>query len=216
MAIGDLENTLEGRLATQIGHYSSAWWDMRHAAQIMHTRSELGKDPAHYFARRGLLDGAVITYARCFADGTRTPQAKIRPLLDALTDDELAVHKTALWWRDKHVGHRVDKRLETISAHLLWGNFGVNAPTIRVRLMTRVIPELADFQAGFEALAQRLAERIWEEHLYPLQQELFAELGTDTMLKLKQSAQPYHESPYPIGTIGVATDIGSIPPVPSD
>jgi hypothetical protein len=188
---------------------------MRHAAQIMHSRSALGKDPDHYFARRGLLDGAVITYARCFADVTRTPQAKIRTLLDGLTSDDPAVHETALWWRIKHVGHRVDTILESISTHLLWANFGANAPTIRVRLTTRVFPELNDFEPGFEALALLLAQRIWEAHPYPLQQELFAELGMEKMLEMKANARLYHEPPYAVGTIGVSTDIGSIPPDPN-
>jgi hypothetical protein len=214
MAVGDFENGLPARLTGPIARHTSAWWDMRHAAQMMHSRSELGRDPAHYFARRGLLDGAVITYARCFTTGTRSASTDIRPLLDELDGQGRETHETALWWRDKHAAHRVDASLETVSVRLLWGDWGRHAPTVRARLTTRVIPELPKFETSFEELAHKLSLRIWERYLYPLQQELFATLGTVGLTTLKGEAAPYTEPPYPVGTIGVRSTSGRYRPVP--
>lgn len=212
MAIGDFENMLPKKLTRRLAAFSSSWWDMRHAAQIMFSRSELGKDPADYFARRGLLDGAVIAYARCFADGTRTKLADIRPVLDGLSEDELKTHETVLWWRNKHVGHRVDPGLEQVDVTLLWGNWRQNAPTIRTRVVSTIRPETEGFENAFQALAERLAHRIWEQFLYPIQQEILAEIGTARLAQLKTKASPFHETPLPVGTIRVAMDIGSAPP----
>ncbi len=173
MAFGDFENTLQGNdLVTKIADYSSAWWDMLHAAQIMHARSELVQDAAHYFVRRGLLDGAIITYSRCFESGRRRAdvRAGIRTLIDALDDDMKAVHETVDWWRDKHIAHRVDLELETVSVHLLWSGWKKNPPIVRTRVSTTAIPtNPPDFEQGFENLAHTLSVRIWEAFLSPLQ-----------------------------------------------
>ena len=154
MAIGDFENVLPRKLTRRLAAFSSSWWDMRNATQIMHSRSELGTQPDEYFARRGLLDGAVITYARCFADGTRTKLADIRSVLDGLDDHELSTHKTVLWWRNKHVAHRVDPDLEQVDVTLLWANWGSNAPTLRCRVVSTIRPETEGVEDASEALAR--------------------------------------------------------------
>jgi hypothetical protein len=215
MAIGDFENLLPKKLTRRLAAFASSWWDMRHAAQIMFSRSELGKDPADYFARRGLLDGAVITYARCFADGTRTKIADIRPILAGLDEAELKTHETVIWWRNKHVGHRVDPTLEHVDVTLLWGNWRQNAPSIRTRVVSTIRPEAVGFEEAFQALAEKLANRVWEQFLYPVQQEVLAEIGPDRLAQLKATATPFHETPLPIGTIRAAMDIGSAAPTPT-
>ena len=213
MAIGDFESVLPKKLTRRLAAFSSSWWDMRHAAQIMFSRAQLGTDPSDYFARRGLLDGAVITYARCFADGTRTKLADIRPVLDGLSADALKTHETVIWWRNKHVGHRVDPELEQIDVTLLWGDWGRNAPTIRTRVVSTIRPEAESFEVAFEALAKKLADRIWERFLYPIQQEVLAEIGSERLAQMKAQASPFKEVPLPIGTIRVAMDIGSVGPM---
>lgn len=213
VALGDFENVLPKKLTRRLAAFSSSWWDMRHASQIMYSRAELGTDPSDYFARRGMLDGAVITYARCFADGRRTNLADIRPVLEGLSEEELKTHETLMWWRNKHVGHRVDPDLEQVEVTLLWGNWGQNAPTIRTRVVSVIRPEAEGFEEAFETLAKKLADRIWEQFLYPIQQEVLAELGSQ-LTQLRTRASPFHETPLPIGTIRVAMDIGSAAPTP--
>jgi hypothetical protein len=215
VAIGDLENNLPKAQTRLVAAYSSAWWDMRHAAQILHARANLGVDPADYFARRGLLDGAVITYARCFVGGRRTPDADLGSLVAALPPDLLEVHEAVMWWRDKHVGHRVDAQLESVGVTLLWGAFGTNAPTLRTRVVTQVRPDDPDFESKFEQMALLLANRIWEEFLHPLQQELLEQLGQEKLMALKSSAMPLREPTLPTASILVSMDIGSSPPQPT-
>lgn len=184
---------------------------MRHAAQILNSRAKLGRDPADYFARRGLLDGAVITYARCFASGRRTPEADIKSLLADLTPELSRTHDAVMWWRDKHVGHRVDQDLEQVDVRLLWGNFGASEPTVRTRVRTRVRPDNEAFEDNFEVLAETLAAGIWDRFLFPLQQQLLTDLGTDELVRLKAGAAPYREPQTSVGEITVAMDIGSRP-----
>lgn len=212
MAIGDFENVLPRKLTRRLAAFSSSWWDMRNATQILYARSELGTAPGDYFARRGLLDGAVITYARCFADGARTKMADIRAVLEGLTESELQTHETVMWWRNKHVGHRVDPELEQVDVTLLWGNWGQNAPTVRCRVVSTIRPEIEGFEDAFEALAKKLADLIWEHFLFPAQQEVLAELGPAELGQLKAKASPFREGGLPVGTIRVAMDIGSAPP----
>lgn len=194
-AIGDFENPLPKKLTRRLAAFASSWWDMRHAAQIMFSRSELGKNPADYFARRGLLDGAVITYARCFADGTRTKIADIRAVHAGLDEADLKTHETAIWWRNKHVGHRVDATLEQVDVTLLWCNWRQNAPTIRTRVVSTIRPETASFEEAFQGLAEKLASRIWQQFLHPVQQEVLAEIGPARLAQLQVSATPFHETP---------------------
>jgi hypothetical protein len=211
MAVGDFEASLPRKLTRKLAAYSSSWWDMRHAAQMLYSRSTLGQEPAHYFARRGLLDGAVITYARCFADGRRTPHADIRSLLVTLTPKLRDTHETVMWWRNKHVGHRVDQNLEQVDVNLLWGNFKTHASTVQTRVRTRIRPDGDGFEANFEKLAAKLATRIWEKHLYPLQQELFVELGPEGVVRLAAAAIPSSQPETAPGEILVTMNIGAKP-----
>lgn len=214
MAIGDFENNLTGPTARKMEAYGSSWFDMRAAAQIIYQRRQHPETMDNLFVRRGLLDGAVITYARCFAKGPRTNQADIRSLLEPLSDEERQIHETVLQWRDKHVGHRVDKTLEDVAPFLLWGDWGRNAPTVRLRLVTRYTPALLDFDQRFEDLALRLSISIWEEFLYPLQQELLADLGPEKLAEFKQESAVWHSSQVAPGAFAVNLDIGSQLPGP--
>ena len=114
-----------------------------------------------------------------------------------------------MWWRNKHVGHRVDQDLEQVRARIVWGSFGAAEPTVRMRVRTRVRPDNEGFEARFAELSEVLAARIWDAFLFPLQQRLFAELGAAGLAKLKAGAKPAVEPPAPVGEITVAMDIGS-------
>jgi hypothetical protein len=212
MPVGDTENDLpDTELVRSLGFYASAWWDMRHAAQIIEARTALPEGLAGHFPRRGLIDGAVITYGRCFKPDPRG--IDLRPLAETmLTADEVEVHKVVLRWRDKHTGHRVDPKLETISARLLWGDWGRDAATIRVRLVTAYMPDLPDFEQRFENLALRMSILIWEARIYPLQQSILSELGDDKLQAMKLTARPYHEQDWPGPRIGAHINVGSNPP----
>lgn len=211
MAVGDFENILPRTpKVREIEDYASAWWDMRTAAQMIHGQVTFDVTPANYFTRRAIWDGAVITYARCFMNGRR--DTDILALVAGLDDEMRATHDTILQWRNQHSAHRVDPTLESVGITLLWAGFGTHQPVVRVRIMTHPQPDDATIEGKFEALASTLANQIWEKFIYPLQQELFDELGTAAMLELKGRTQLITEKDWPKDVMSVALDVGSVPP----
>lgn len=64
------------------------------------------------FGRRAMWDGAVVAYCRCFKTGRQ--RALLGKMLDSLNPSQRARHDEAMHWRDKHIAHRVDKKLETV------------------------------------------------------------------------------------------------------
>lgn len=116
-----------------------------------------------------------------------------------------------MWWRNKHVGHRVDQDLEQVVARIVWGALGAADPTARMSVRTRVRPEEEGFETCFAELSEILAARIWDTLLFPLQQRLFEELGAAGLARLKSAARPGVEPATSVGEITVAMDIGSRP-----
>lgn len=208
MALGDLETALPAKLTKTVADYTSAWWDMRHAAQMMYSRRLLDDQASNYFVRRGLLDGAVVTYCRCFGTGKRP---SVKALVEKLSTKQRGIHDAARDWRDHHVAHRVDQKLETVDVSMLWGNFGALDPMLRVRLAADVVPDHRGFENGFEKLAERLANRIWAELLRPAQDALLAELGAAKIAELKAQACPIAEPKRPDGVMGVTLNVGIDP-----
>jgi hypothetical protein len=64
----------------------------------------------------------------------------------------------------------------------------------------------------FEALASMLANMIWERFSYPLQQELFDELGPETLLTMKRNTRLLAEKKWPKDVMSVVLNVGSEPP----
>ena len=123
MATEEFESRLDDEtsvasLVTNIEDYTSAWWDMRTAAQMMFGRRRLGEQPEWGFERRAILDGAVMAYSRCIESGRR--RTDIRALVAALDTPMAETARVIDQWRDHHVAHRVNRAWEAVNVTMLW------------------------------------------------------------------------------------------------
>ena len=107
------ELVLKGEHAREYAEWFSIWCHLRQASQALHFRT--GIERTNMFARRALWDGAVIAHSRCFKSGVR--RALLRQLLDDLSPPQRERHAETIRWRDRHIAHRVDRRLEKAGGH---------------------------------------------------------------------------------------------------
>jgi hypothetical protein len=213
MPIGDFEAELRNpRAKRDASAWASVWWDLRTAAQILHTRSQLPIGAYESaFTRRAMIDGAIVTYGRAFVGGARHDIADAYALVTEMGERALQVHDEAMRWRHRHVAHRVEADWEHSDVRLLWGAFGELAPTFRIRLVTALGPD-NDFAAELGEHSKALADRVWENRLIPIKDRYFASVDRAQLATIKSHhAAPYTPPPQPQGTIGVELDIGSEP-----
>lgn len=162
------------------------------------------------FAQRSMIDGAIVTYGRCFVSGSRYEAADVKPLVEEMGDDALAVHDEAMRWRHRHVAHRVDADWEHSDVRILWTSFGTGQPTFRIRLVTTLAPE-EEFAVKLGAHAKTLADRVWEKRLIPLRDHYFADVDPVKLQNIRdRHAAPYQPPQQQEGTIGVTLNIGDI------
>lgn len=212
MVDGDFEVELRDRKTARVAAaWASVWWDLRTTSQIVYDRSYVEEsNPVQLFTRRSMIDGAIVTYGRCFVDGSRYEAAQVQPLVDEMGDDALAVHNEAMRWRHRHVAHRAGTEWEQANVRILWTAFGTALPTFRIRLVTALGPD-DEFAVQLGEHAKTLADRVWEKRLIPLKDRYFA--GADPV-KL-QRVRDHHAGPYEPpqqreGVIGVTLNIGDI------
>ncbi|MGH3569064.1 MAG: hypothetical protein ACRDRH_24185 [Pseudonocardia sp.] len=182
-------NEREARLcdrtkARAIAAWASAWWDLRVVGQILHDRVLLGHaDSSKIFTRRGMIEGAIATYGRCFVDGTRYHTALLLPIVEGLGSDAVGTHDEAMRWRHRHVAHRLESAWEQSEVSYLWTTDDALAPQMRVRLITTLGPddEFADRLAEHSTL---LANRVWEDRLVPLKEKYISETPVERLRSL--------------------------------
>lgn len=198
------------KTARVVSAWASVWFDLRTASQIIYDRTYVqGRGFEQVFTRRSMIDGAIIAYGRCFAKGSRygAGEVKVKPVVDEMGDDALAVHGEAMRWRNQHVAHRANADWEQSDVRLLWGASGTAQPTFRVRLVTAPGPD-EEFAVKLGEHAKALADRVWEKRLIPLRDRYFAEVDPVKLQNLRDHAAPYEPPPQREGVIGLTLNIG--------
>ncbi len=210
MVIGDFEAILrDSKTARVVSAWASVWWDLRTASQIVYDRSHIrGRSYEQVFTRRSMIDGAIVTYGRCFVSGSRYEAAEVKPLVDEMGDGALAVHDEAMRWRHRHIAHRVDADWEQSDVRVLWGAFKTAQPTFRIRLVTALGPD-EEFAVKLGEHTKTLADRVWEKRLIPLKDRYFADVDPAKLQLVRDHhAVPYEPPQQGEGMIGVTLDIG--------
>ena len=206
----DFEAALRDRKTARVASaWTSVWWDLRTAYQIVYDRSNIQwSSYEQVFTRRSMIDGAIITYGRCFLSGSRYEAAEVEPLVNQMGDDALAVHNEAMRWRNRHVAHRVDTDWEQSDVRILWRAFGTAPPTFRIRLVTALGPD-DEFAVKLGEHAKTLADRVWEKRLIPLKDRYFADVDPVKLQNVRDHHAATYEPPQQReGVIGVTLDIG--------
>jgi hypothetical protein len=174
VAAPNREIDLKGALSDEFGEWWSIWCDLLQASQILHDRTLIPDQPSNIFGRRGMWDGAVIAYCRCYKTGRR--RALLKQMLDDLTQPQRASHDEAILWRDKHIAHRVDAKLERVSAVAV-----VDADNQVLEVQGKVTTSMSPSEvaiAEFAKLVVCLKDRVWETRLKPLEQALKEEFNS--------------------------------------
>jgi hypothetical protein len=171
MVAKNREIILKSPLAREYAEWWSIWCDLLSARQALHDRNGIEATPSNMFSRRALWDGAVVAYCRCYKTGRQ--RAMLGKMLDGLTRSQRARHDEAMHWRDKHIAHRVDKKLETVMVVAI-----VDAADQVVEVEGRVTTSMFPAESAIAELAEvvnLLKDRVWEERLVPIKNSLVAE-----------------------------------------
>jgi hypothetical protein len=171
MAAENREIILKTSLAREYAEWWSIWCDLLSSRQALHDRNGIEAKPSNMFGRRAMWDGAVVAYCRCYKTGRQ--RALLGKMLDSLTPSQRARHDEAMHWRDKHIAHRVDKKLETVMVVAI-----VDAADQVVEVEGRVTTSMSPAEsaiAEFTEVVNLLKDRVWEERLVPIKDLLAAE-----------------------------------------
>jgi hypothetical protein len=215
-SIGDYEAEVRDRTARRtLAAWASIWFDLRTASLMAHARTE--KEAKYPFERlvelRAMLDGALITYGRCFTDGTRRSIADVEPLIVELGAEAERTHSEAMRLRHRHLAHRLDPEFESTSVHYLWPKSSKENPTIRIRVTTYSEPGDESFAARLNGLCEDLASLVWRERMWPFKSAHLEELGAEQLLKLRERhAIPYRAQDVPQGMWKAELDLGAETP----
>jgi hypothetical protein len=217
MAVGDYEAEVRDRPTRRaLAAWGSVWLDLQTVGQMVLARQDLPAENAVdvVVVRRAVLDGALVTYGRCFTDGTRFAVADLLPLVAQLGEAGEAVHEKAMHWRHRHLAHRLDSELETTSVHYLWRNFAKDRPTIRVRVATHYEPPGETFSNELGDHCMALAGLVWTERMWPLKNEHLEAMGADRLRQIRDHHAVFYRSPSEAGdlTWGAAIDLGDDEP----
>lgn len=121
-----------------------------------------------------MWDGAVVAYCRSYKAGRqRAPRGK---MLDTFTPSQRARQSEVMRRRNKHIAHRVDKKLETKIVVSI-----VDAADQEVEVEGRVTTSMFPPEsviAEFAEVVNLLKDRVWEERLVPIKDALIAEFHT--------------------------------------
>lgn len=165
------EVILKSPLALEYAERWSICCDLLSARQALHDRDGIEAKPSNMFGRRAMWDGAVVAYCRCYKTGRH--RALLAKMLDGLTPPQRARHNEAMRWRDKHIAHRVDKKLETVMVVAI-----VDPADQVVKVEGRVTTSMSPAEstiAEFAEVVDLLKNRVWEEGLVPTKNSLIAE-----------------------------------------
>ncbi|MCV7423811.1 hypothetical protein H7K45_24965 [Mycobacterium yunnanensis] len=155
-------------LAREYADWWSVWYDLLSARQALHDRNFIPNKPSNMYGRRAMWDGAVVAYCRGFKPGRQS--ALLGPLLNSLTPLQRARHDEALHWRDKHIAHRVDKKLEHVAVTAMVDADGQVVEVQGSVTTTMMPPESAILE--FAKVVDLLKDLVWEKRLVPLEADL--------------------------------------------
>jgi hypothetical protein len=145
------------------------------------------------YVRRGLWEEAVIAYARCFRTGRRR---KLPEALKAqMGENAVRVHKDILKWADKHVAHRVDRKLEPTEVTLTYAEKADVPSSVRVRVEFPIGPEDERLANGLSDLAKGLKDRLWEQWFPKLEHQLLVKYRTDDDKRSSAAVYPQAKTP---------------------
>jgi hypothetical protein len=185
----DFQAKLDGEDAEELSQWASVWCDLQLARMSLHERRGLPEEPGTVFTRRALWEQAVVAYARCFGKGRRR-KLQFKDV-DKLGASYRRVHDEILYWRGKHVGHRVDLDLEAADSVLIFDPEQPELRLVRTYVATPMGPYDAATVSGFEDLAAQLGQRLWETRLSPLALKLAAASGIPTDDRWEKVAGKY-------------------------
>jgi hypothetical protein len=216
MAIGDIEFPLKRGPKKAITCWASAWTDLLQVGQMTYLFVQIPRDDwaPNLYQRRALIDDALITYGRLFNSGARKGIVNLRPWIDELGPESVALHEEAMRWRDKHVAHRDDNDLEHMIVTVLWQQFGTAKPALRLRLETSTGPD-NDLATDLQAMVEMLRNWVWERELWPRQQEWFEALGPTALEGMRRQARPHKDTKTVPQAIRITQDLGSLPTTPT-
>jgi hypothetical protein len=194
MGTDELVAPVGGEKVHELADWASLWADLLHVDMTLHARRELPADAGHIFIRRALWEAATISYGRTANTGRR--RQRLTDLISAQGADAEKCHQDVMGWRDQHVAHRVDRLRETVEIGAI-----VDAEHRRLkRLNVRVAPALGPEDEGddlvqrFEVHVQQLRDRVWEERLPALEQQVL-EAAADRIDELLAEAKPLSIAP---------------------
>lgn len=172
-----------------LADYASLWADLLHVDMTLHARQGVPGDAAHLFVRRALWEAAVISYGRTASTGRR--RRRLTDLVSAQGADAEKCHKDVMAWRDRHVAHRVDRLRETVEIGAIVDPAERRLKRLHIRIAPALGPEdeADDLVQRFEAHVKALRDRLWEERMPSLEQEVL-DAHADRVEDLLAEAKP--------------------------
>lgn len=174
----ELAAPVEGETVDELADYASLWADLLHVDMTLNARKDVPADASNLFTRRALWEAAVISYGRTATSGRR--RQHLTDLFSALGADAEKCHEDVMAWRNRHVAHRVDRLREAVDIEAILDPADRRLKRLRVRVAPMLGPEgeADDLAQRFEGHVKALRDRLWEERLPALEQEVLEDYAS--------------------------------------
>lgn len=154
---------------------------------VLEARRIMPREPKNMFARMALWEAAVVGYGRVFKSGRR--QVPAVDLIDELGTDSRRIHERIIFWRDKHVAHRVTAVTQDIEIRAVLSANERSMDGVSVRVVSHEPDDFDENLANeFLAHVEQVRLRVWEGRMNQLELKLLGEFKDD-IASLREGAQ---------------------------